>query len=100
MLKIETGMLAKSLAGHDRNRLYIIIRTDSEYVWLVDGSCRTLENPKKKKKKHIQVIHRIPGVLEDIRKSGEPLQNEHIIQSIQSESRDRQEDKNVESRCN
>ena len=50
MVKMETGMPARSLAGHDRGKLYIIIRTDPEYVWLVDGIYRTLENPKKKKK--------------------------------------------------
>lgn len=95
MVRIEKGMLAKSLAGHDRDKLYIIIETDAEYVWLVDGICRTLENPKKKKKKHIQVIQRIPELLKDVRGSGKTLQNEHIIQSIQSERRDRQEDKHV-----
>ena len=100
MVTMETGMLARSLAGHDQNKLYIIIRTDTEYVWLADGTCRTLENPKKNKKKHIQVIKRIPEPVRTVLEKEESLHNEHIIQSIQSESRDRQEDKNVESRCN
>ena len=34
MVKAEKGMLARSLAGHDQNRLYIIIRAEEEYVWL------------------------------------------------------------------
>lgn len=100
MVTMETGMLARSLAGHDRNKLYIIIRTDTEYVWLADGRCRTLENPKKKKKKHIQVIKRIPEPVRTVLEKGGSLYNEPIIQAIQSESRDRQEDKHVESRCN
>jgi len=95
MVRMETGMAARSLAGHDRGKLYIIIRTDSEYVWLVDGIYRTLEKPKKKKKKHIQVVHRIPKPLADVLESGQILRNEHIIQAIQSESRDWQEDKHV-----
>ena len=49
MVRIEEGMLARSLAGHDRDRLYVIIRRDAEYVWLVDGISRTVEKPKKKK---------------------------------------------------
>ena len=48
MVRIEEGMLARSLAGHDRDRLYVIIRRDAEYVWLVDGISRTVEKPKKK----------------------------------------------------
>lgn len=92
---METGMLARSLAGHDRSRLYIIICAEAEYVWLVDGKIRTLANPKKKKKKHVQVVHRIPEPVREIQRSGQTLRDEHIMQAIQSESRDRQEDKNV-----
>ena len=44
--RIEEGMLARSLAGHDKDRLYIIIRRDAEYVWLVDGITRTMEKQK------------------------------------------------------
>lgn len=57
MFRIEPGMQARSLAGHDRGKIYRIIRAESEYVWLVDGVCHTEKNPKKKNKKHIQVIY-------------------------------------------
>ena len=95
MVKIERGMLAKSLSGHDRNRLYIIIRAEEEYVWLVDGNLRPLEKPKKKNIRHIQVVHRIPESIKQTLESKKPLQNGHIKQIIQSESQDRQEDKHV-----
>lgn len=52
----ENGMLAKSLAGHDKDKIYVIADTDEAYVYLVDGSLRTLEKPKRKKKKHVQLI--------------------------------------------
>ena len=54
--RIEKGMLAKSKAGHDKERIYVICETDETYVYLVDGKIRTLGNPKRKKKKHVQVI--------------------------------------------
>ena len=66
--KIEPGMLAKSKAGHDRNRVYVICQVDAAYVYLADGKLRTLSNPKKKKKKHVQIIckqHDISG-LDDV----------------------------------
>ncbi len=100
MKEIEIGMPARSLAGHDSGKLYIIIRQDGEYVWLADGKCRTLEHPKKKKKKHIQAAYHIPEPLAAILENRRTLCNEHIIQAIQSESRERREDKYVESRCN
>ena len=59
MERTEAGMFARSKAGHDKGRLYLIEKTDGEYVYLVDGARRTLAKPKKKKQKHIQVICRI-----------------------------------------
>ena len=51
-----TGFLASSKAGHDKDKIYVIVKEDTEYVWLADGKIKTLEKPKKKRKKHIQVI--------------------------------------------
>ena len=51
------GELATSKAGHDKDRLYMIIGEEEECVYLCDGRLRGVEHPKKKKKKHIQVIH-------------------------------------------
>ena len=54
-----TGMLAVSKAGHDKRELYVITGEDSEYVYLADGRKRTAAAPKKKNKKHIQIIRRM-----------------------------------------
>ena len=56
MSKFEKGMLVKSLAGHDEGSVYIIVETDAKYVYLVDGKIRTLARPKRKKRKHVQLI--------------------------------------------
>lgn len=50
------GWMASSLAGHDKNKIYIIIEETDEYVWLCDGDLRKLENPKRKRIKHVQFI--------------------------------------------
>lgn len=92
MVTMETGMMARSKAGHDRNKLYIIIRSDAEYVWLADGIYKTVEKPKKKKKMHIQVIRRIPEPPKSVLGSGRTLRNEDIKIAIESESRDKRED--------
>lgn len=53
------GMFAVSRAGHDSKTTYVIIEEDGEYVYLADGRIRTVDRPKKKNKKHIQVIKKI-----------------------------------------
>lgn len=50
------GMLAASKAGHDKNSVYVIIREDGEYIYVADGRLRTTERPKRKNKKHVQLI--------------------------------------------
>lgn len=52
-----TGNFARSKAGHDKNKVYVIIEEDDEYVYLADGELRKIDHPKKKKKKHIQLIY-------------------------------------------
>ena len=51
------GEFATSKAGHDKDRLYMIVGEEEEWVYLCDGRLRGVEHPKKKKKKHIQIIH-------------------------------------------
>ena len=51
-----TGFLASSKAGHDKDKIYVIIKEDAEYVWLADGKIKTAMKPKKTRKKHIQII--------------------------------------------
>lgn len=56
MLEHKPGCLARSLAGHDKDRYFIIIEEDGEYVALADGKSKTATRPKRKKKKHIQLV--------------------------------------------
>ena len=63
MEQIMCGMLAHSKAGHDAKTLYLVCRTEGDFVYLCDGRLRKFDSPKKKNKKHIQIIHKIPEAL-------------------------------------
>lgn len=54
-----SGMLAISLAGHDKGKVYVIINEVGEYIYLCDGKNRPLDKLKQKNKKHVQVIKNI-----------------------------------------
>ncbi|MBS6194863.1 MAG: KOW domain-containing RNA-binding protein [Clostridiales bacterium] len=75
------GMMAKSLAGHDKGKIYLVFSEDSEYVYLVDGEHRTLDRPKKKKKKHVQIDHRIPEWIQNLLTEGKTIQNSDVIRA-------------------
>lgn len=55
MVEFKEAGLARSLAGHDKDELYIIISVQGEYVTLSDGRKHPLSKPKRKNKKHLQL---------------------------------------------
>lgn len=80
------GYLAYSLSGHDKGRIYLIMREENDYVYLSDGDVRTVERLKKKNKKHIQIIRKT-GRRTDL----DSVTNEEIKYQIKQYCRDIQE---------
>lgn len=52
------GKFATSKAGHDRMQLYVVVAEEGDFVYLCDGKYKTISKPKKKRRKHIQIIDR------------------------------------------
>ena len=67
------GDVVRSVAGHDRGDLFL---------WLVDGKCRKLETPKKKRRTHVVSAgvwtHPVAGRLQD----GEPVLDSDIRRAL------------------
>ena len=76
------GKFATSKAGHDKTKLYIIIKEDLEYVYLVDGDLKPLDKPKKKSKKHIQIINRVDETIQNKLETKQIIYNEDIKRAI------------------
>ena len=56
-LCLERGRLARSKAGRDAGRLCVVVEVlDEDFVLTCDGRLRTLDRPKKKRKKHLQPL--------------------------------------------
>jgi len=56
---MKKGQIIFSKRGRDKGRAMVIIAVEGEYAYLVDGMLRTLERPKKKKAKHIQLTNSV-----------------------------------------
>lgn len=73
------GMFAISKAGHDKDQMYIIVKEEGDFFYLVDGKIRGIEKPKKKRKKHLQIVKSgTDEVLAEKLKSGQIVYNEEI----------------------
>ena len=78
------GCFATSIAGHDHNNIYVIIDADDEYVYLVDGKIRKVNNPKKKKLKHVRLIKRTDDTITGRINNNVALSNEDIKYAIKN----------------
>lgn len=50
---MERGSLVYSIKGRDKGNLFLVLKRDGDFVYLADGDLRKVENPKKKKLKHV-----------------------------------------------
>ena len=83
--------VVRSKAGHDKGKLFYVLELDETYLVLVNGKDRTLEKPKRKKRKHAEkVLRSETKVAENLRSGDEVLNSElrrdlaFISQKLQS----------------
>ena len=88
---IRISDVVLSTAGRDQGQLLYCIGTDDQFVLLADGKGRTLDKPKRKKRKHVQKVLRAETrVAEKLRRGDKVLNSElrrdlaFLIREIQS----------------
>ena len=59
---IISGSIVISTAGHDRNRIYLVLTVVNKIAYVCDGVYRTYGNPKMKRVSHLKQI----GLINDI----------------------------------
>jgi len=60
--EVNIGQVVESTAGRDKGFHMIVFSIiDSKYVTIVDGRQRKVENPKKKKLKHLHLTPNVAG---------------------------------------
>lgn len=68
----DLGTVVLSKAGRDAGRYFVVVsKVDDQYVLVADGDIRKLQNPKKKKLKHLDVKPvTLPAVKEKLTRGG------------------------------
>ena len=54
-MELEIGNVVISTMGRDKGLYFIVVGIEENYVYLVDGSVRKVDKPKRKKVKHIEL---------------------------------------------
>jgi hypothetical protein len=82
MKEYGIGMMAKSLAGHDKGKISMVLSTEGDLVYLVDGKNRTIDKPKRKKKKHIQIDYEICACIDSLLSQGKAIHDSDVIRAV------------------
>ena len=79
-----------STAGRDTGKLFYVIGTDPVYLTLANGKDRTLESPKRKKRKHIQKVLRSETRVAEKLRVGDKVLNSELRRDLAYLSREMQ----------
>ncbi len=71
-----------STAGRDAGTLYYVIDADLQLLSLANGKDRTLENPKRKKRKHIQKVLRSETRVAQKLRAGDKVLNSELRRDL------------------
>jgi hypothetical protein len=74
--------LAVSLAGHDKGKLYAIVREEGNMVFLADGEAKKLDQPKRKNRLHVRRIVHLPDRIADA--LGQVRQDSDLVYVLRS----------------
>lgn len=81
---IDVGDVVLSTAGRDRDTYFIVTKIEGDYVYLVDGNIRKIENPKKKKIKHIELTELSDKEIADRLKKNNKITNHDIKKCLKN----------------
>ena len=82
--------VVKTTAGRDQGELFYVIGSDPVYLFLANGKDRTLEKPKRKKRKHIQKVLRSETRVATKIRNGDKVLNSELRRDLAYLSREMQ----------
>ena len=86
--------VVESIAGRDKGALLYVIAADEAYLTLADGKGRSLENPKRKKRKHAKKVLRSETRVAEKLRNGDKVLNSELRRDLAYLSRELQSNAN------
>ncbi len=81
-MDIVRSNIVKSTAGRDEGDLFFVLDTQEEFLLLADGKRRRVENPKKKKRKHVCFVGESHSVVAEKIRSSEKITNSELRKAL------------------
>ena len=83
--------VVSSTAGRDKDELFYVIGEENEFLFLANGKDRTLDRPKRKKRKHVRKVLRSETRVAQKLRSGDKVLNSELRRDLAFLARDASE---------
>ncbi len=87
---IDIADVVVATAGRETGKLFYVLDIDGDYLHLVNGKDRTLEKPKRKKRKHLDKVLRSETRVADKLRHGDKVLNSELRRDLAYLSREMQ----------
>ena len=87
---IQIADVVIATAGREKGKLFYVLDMDAEFLILVNGKDRTLEQPKRKKLRHVEKVLRAETRVAEKLKTGDKVLNSELRRDLAYLSREMQ----------
>ena len=81
-MDIAKSNIVKSIAGRDAGSLFFVLGTDGDFLLLADGKRRRVEDPKRKRRKHVVLVSQSDTPLAMKIRSSDKITNSELRKAI------------------
>lgn len=82
-MSVNVGDVVKSIAGRDKEKLFLVCKVENGYVFLANGKERKTTKAKRKNVKHIKLVLKAKNIeLAKMIASGKPVSNEKLAKQL------------------
>ena len=81
-MEISRADVVVSLAGRDKGQLFFVLDTDDLFVYIADGKGRRLEQPKRKKRKHVRKLPQTDTRVAEKMRNGDKVLNSELRREL------------------
>ena len=82
MAEIRTADIVLSLTGRDRGQLMLVVAEEGDFLLLANGRARRAENPKRKRRKHVELVQEGSGPAAGKIRSSEKITNSELRKAL------------------
>lgn len=79
---MEISDIVEAVSGRDRGEWFFVVGVEGEYIYLADGKGRTIEKPKKKKRRHVRFISECHSDTAEKLRGGQKVLNSELRRAL------------------